>query len=75
MTPIVYPASMAPPKLQLLFQLSPLAAFAIAYQDVLFWGKVPEPLVLSTLGGWTVVALLGGYAIFRRFSPSFAEEV
>ena len=75
MTPIVYPASMAPPKLQLLFQLSPLAAFAIAYQDVLFWGKVPEPLVLSTLGGWTVVALLGGYAIFRRFSPGFAEEV
>ena len=75
LTPIVYPASMAPPKLQLLFQLSPLAAFAIAYQDVLFWGKVPEASLLATLLGWTAVALLGGYAIFRRFSPGFAEEV
>ena len=75
LTPIVYPASMAPPKLQLLFQLSPLAAFAIAYQDVLFWGRVPAPGLVATLLGWTTVALVGGYAIFRRYSPGFAEEV
>ena len=75
LTPIVYPASMAPPKLQILFHLSPLAAFAIAYQDVLFWGKVPEASLFATLLGWTAAALLGGYVIFRRFSPGFAEEV
>jgi homopolymeric O-antigen transport system permease protein len=75
LTPIIYPASMAPPPLQLFFKLSPLAAFAIAYQDVLFWGRVPEALVLSTVLGWTVAALLGGLALFRRFSPVFAEVV
>jgi len=75
LTPIVYPASMAPPKLQALFGVSPLAAFAIAYQDVLFWGRVPPSSLLAVLLGWTAVALLGGYAIFRRFSPGFAEEV
>ena len=32
-------------------------------------------LLLAVLLGWTAVALLGGYAIFRRFSPGFAEEV
>jgi len=75
LTPIVYPASMAPPKLQALFGVSPLAAFAIAYQDVLFWGRVPPSSLLAVLLVWTAVALLGGYAIFRRFSPGFAEEV
>ena len=49
MTPIIYPVAMAPRELQLFFKLSPLAAFAIAYQDVLFWGRVPEEMVLSTL--------------------------
>jgi ABC-2 type transport system permease protein len=75
LTPIIYPVSMAPPTLQLFFKLSPPAAFAIAYQDILFWGRVPEELVLSTLLAWTVAALLGGHAVFRRYSPAFAEEV
>jgi lipopolysaccharide transport system permease protein len=75
MTPIIYPVTMAPAKFQFFFKLSPPAAFAIAYQDVLFWGRVPEELVLSTLFGWTVAALLGGHALFGRYSPAFAEEV
>lgn len=75
MTPIIYPVSMAPASLQFFFKLSPLAAFAIAYQDVLFWGRVPEALVLATVLGWTGAALLGGYALFHRFSPAFAEVV
>ena len=74
-TPIIYPVTMAPPELQLFFKLSPLAAFAIAYQDVLFWGRMPEEMVVATLVGWTAAVLLGGYALFRRFSPVFAEEV
>jgi ABC-type polysaccharide/polyol phosphate export permease len=74
-TPIIYPVTMAPATLQLFFKLSPPAAFAIAYQDVLFRGRVPEELVLSTLLVWTAAALLGGHAIFRRYSPAFAEEV
>lgn len=74
-TPIVYPVAMAPAQLQLFFKTSPLAAFALAYQDVLFWGRVPEGLVILTLLAWTVVVVLGGYAFFRRHSPAFAERV
>ena len=67
--------TMAPATLQLFFKLSPPAAFAIAYQDVLFWGRVPEELVISSLLAWTAAALLSGLAVFRRYSPAFAEEV
>jgi ABC-type polysaccharide/polyol phosphate export permease len=75
MTPIIYPVSMAPSELQTFFKLSPLAAFAIAYQEVLFWGRVPEYLVVSVLVGATALALFSGHTLFRRYSPGFAEEV
>jgi ABC-type polysaccharide/polyol phosphate export permease len=54
--------------------LSPLAAFATMYQDILFWGRLPEGLVTATVLGWTAAALLGGHALFRRFSGNLAEE-
>jgi ABC-type polysaccharide/polyol phosphate export permease len=75
LTPIIYPVTMAPARLQVFFKLSPPAAFAMMYQDVLFWGRLPEGLVASTVLGWTAAALLGGYALFRRFSGNLAEEV
>jgi len=74
-TPIAYPVDMAPPEFQLFFKLSPVAAFAVAYQDVLFWGRVPEPSVIASVFGWTVAAVFAGQAIFRWYSPTLAEEV
>jgi lipopolysaccharide transport system permease protein len=74
-TPIVYSAADAPAIVQPLFPLSPLAAFAVAYQDVLFWGRLPAfPVTLSVIG-WTAASLLMGHAIFRWFDPSFAEDI
>jgi ABC-type polysaccharide/polyol phosphate export permease len=75
LTPIIYPVTMAPDPLQVLFKLSPLAAFAMMYQDVLFWGRLPEGLVTLTVLGWTAAALLGGHVLFRRFGRNLAEEV
>jgi len=75
MTPIVYPARMAPPELRLFFSASPLAAFATAYQDLLFWGRLPAGHVAATLLAWTVALLIVGRWVFASYSPSFAEEV
>lgn len=74
-TPIVYPVTIAPAALQQLFKVNPLAAFAIAYQDVLFWRRVPEAIVLASIVVSAAVALLGGLVVFRRMSPGFAERV
>jgi len=75
LTPIVYPVTMAPATLQVFFTASPLAAFAIAYQDLLFWGRVPGAGVVATVLGWSAVALVCGHRIFRWYSPGFAEAV
>ena len=74
-TPIVYPSTMAPPAMQLFFSISPMAAFAILYQDVLFLGRMPEAGMVVAVLGWTAAALVAGYAVFRSYSPAFAEEV
>jgi ABC-type polysaccharide/polyol phosphate export permease len=75
LTPVIYPVSMVPPPLAPLFALNPLAAFAGAYQDVLFWGRPPAPVTVVTILGSAVLALGGGLAFFRRMSPGLAEEV
>jgi lipopolysaccharide transport system permease protein len=74
-TPIVYQASQAPPLVQVLFQISPLAAFTTAYQDVLFLGVLPGRTVLVSTTSWAVIALLVGLAVFRRYDDGLAEVV
>lgn len=73
MTPVIYPASMAPAPLQDLFLFSPPAAFASAYQDLLVWGRLPDPGVAATVSLSPVLALVVGHRIFRAYRSTFAE--
>jgi lipopolysaccharide transport system permease protein len=75
LTPVIYPVSMVPAPLAPFFAVSPLAAFAAAYQDVLFWGRPPALGTGLTILGSAALAFAGGHAFFRRLSPGFAEEV
>jgi ABC-2 type transport system permease protein len=75
LTPIVYQVQMAPGPLQVFFRTSPLAAFTVAYQDVLVRGILPEAAVAVTVIAWAALTLVLGYTIFRRRSPAFAELV
>ena len=74
LTPVVYPLTMVPPELRLFLMANPSGAFALAYQDVLFWGRQPSLLLTSTALGWTAGLLLVGHLVFRSYSPVFAER-
>ena len=74
-TPIVYPVTMAPAWLQPVLKANPLSAFAIAYQDVLFFRRVPDVTVVVSVLLSPLLSLLLGLAVFRSHSPSFAERV
>jgi ABC-2 type transport system permease protein len=75
LTPIVYPVTLVPSPLQGLVKASPLAAFTIAYQDVLFFGRPPEVQVVGSVVLWTALALFVGAATFARLGPGLAERV
>jgi lipopolysaccharide transport system permease protein len=75
-TPIIYPLSMAPPRVQRLLQLNPFTHLAVAYQEVLF---KPGPFRawdrLLLLGVVSVFVFLAGYFIFDRLRDTLPEEV
>jgi ABC-type polysaccharide/polyol phosphate export permease len=74
-TPIIYSITMVPSNFQFLMKLNPLASYAIAYQDILFWGRIPETLILASLAFWTFTIYLLGSLVFKWYDPSFAELV
>lgn len=75
-TPIVYPLSAAPPRIQRLLNLNPFTHLAVAYQQVLF---VPGPFagwpLLLELGAVSVGVCVFGYWVFDRLRDTLAEEV
>ena len=75
-TPIVYPLSAAPPRIQRLLQLNPFTHLAMAYQEVLV---VPGPFTawprLLELGGIAILIFVFGYWVFDRLRDTLAEEV
>ena len=75
LTPIVYPSEMVPGPWRSALALSPPAAFAAAYQDVLFWGRLPAWTTAASTLVSTVVALALGLAVFKTMSPAFVERV
>ena len=75
LTPIVYPVEMVPGFWRSALTLSPPAAFAAAYQDVLFWGRVPAWTTAASTLVSTAATLVLGLVVFKAMSPTFVERV
>ncbi|MDR7420336.1 MAG: ABC transporter permease [Armatimonadota bacterium] len=75
LTPVIYPLTMAPPRLQSVLILNPMTAFISAYQDITYWGRVPGPDAFLVMVAWATVSLAVGLVIFRRRSPYLAEDL
>jgi ABC-type polysaccharide/polyol phosphate export permease len=74
-TPILYPIEMVPPPVRRWMLISPLAAFAVAYQDLLLKAELPHWRLLAVIVAWTLASVGVGYLVFHRLSPRVAEEV
>ena len=74
-TPILYQLEGLPGALRQLIALNPLTPVFNAYQESLFFGRLPDwrPLAVSGLIG--VAVLVGGYAIFEHYRDVMPEEV
>ncbi len=77
LTPILYPLSMIdyPMVRKLITWVNPFTPFAIAYQDLMFFGRIPTAATWIPGVLWAVVAFAIGSWIFSRLSPGMAESV
>ena len=68
-------AEMVPGSWRSALALSPPAAFAAAYQDVLFWGRVPAWTTAVSTVVSTLATVVLGLVVFKTMSPDFLERV
>ncbi len=55
--------------------LNPFAPFSTAFQEVLFNGLQPEPVLLAQMAGWALVSWMLGSWLFSRLADSLVEAV
>jgi ABC-type polysaccharide/polyol phosphate export permease len=75
-TPIIYPHFQPNvQKFKPFFNLNPFTHLAIAYQEILFFGRIGHWKWLLALGVASVALFLACYWVFDRLRDSFAEAV
>ena len=75
LTPILYPVDMVPQQFVKLFYLNPMTSIAIAYRDILYYGKAPEMETLINATVLGVAILIIGKVLFSKLQRRFAEEL
>jgi lipopolysaccharide transport system permease protein len=73
-SPIIYPISQVPERLQPLYMLHPMVGIIEAYRSVLLYQRLPGPsLAVSAVISFTVLVV--GYWYFKRVEFKFADIV
>jgi ABC-type polysaccharide/polyol phosphate export permease len=75
LTPILYPITQVPEPFRGLVSLNTFAPFAIAYQDVLMYNRIPSFGAFMIMICVGLISLPCGLFVFSYFRWSFAEEV
>ena len=75
-TPIIYDAErLANSRLRVLLEINPMAHLIGAQRDVLLAGRGPDVARLGAVALLATVLVVGGRAVFDRFSHRFPDEV
>ena len=76
LTPILYSIERIRPVTRpFVLLLNPLAALILSYREILYAGAPPDLRVLATTAVEALLALMVGFAVFRRLSHAFADEL
>jgi ABC-type polysaccharide/polyol phosphate export permease len=85
LTPIIWDVSRLPetstilgleiPIARWVYYLNPMASIVATYRDILYWGWRPALDFFARTAITVLVVLALGYALFRRYSKTFGEEL
>jgi lipopolysaccharide transport system permease protein len=74
-TPIVYPVSILPDRLQGLLELNPLTHFITAYQQIVLNNQWPQLILFKYHLIISIATLITGFFLFRRLSGDIVDEL
>ncbi|WP_127509276.1 ABC transporter permease [Paenibacillus humicus] len=75
LTPIVFTSEMIPKDLQFVFQLNPMKIIIESFHDIFFYNKFPDLSALGIFYIFSIALLIISFAVFRKLSRNFAEEI
>lgn len=75
LAPILYPLTMIPDRFRSLMYLNPLTVIAIASQDVLFLGQMPDWSDLGLYAAASALFAWGSFAWFQHTRKGFADVI
>lgn len=75
LTPILYPVNMASGAIRHVLGLNPMVYIISAYQDIFFYGRVPNLLGLLGVAGLSCILLVMAFSFFESQREFIAEEV
>ncbi|MGQ9897963.1 MAG: ABC transporter permease [Acidobacteriota bacterium] len=75
MMPIMYPLTAIPERARWIVEHNPLVGLFYGYQQVFYYGEVPDPRRLLGLFVLAVALFYGGQFTFNRQSEFFAEHI
>jgi ABC-2 type transport system permease protein len=75
MTPIVYELRQVPERFRLLFLLSPMSPFVVAYQQIFYYREWPDATVWLMAVALALGAFVIGALLFLAFEDGFTEQL
>ncbi len=75
LTPIAYPMAMVPERYRPLMYANPATVLLRPFQEILFEGRLPDPLHLVLGTGWALALLLAAVTVFESMRDGLAEEI
>ncbi len=73
LTPIVYTTQMLPESYREAFLLNPMTGIVMGYQNILVYGKSPDPNLLAYPAGLALAALALALFLYRRAGEDMAD--
>lgn len=74
-TPVIYGLNDIPEKWRDFFMINPMCHIITAYRDILYYKQLPDISSLLAIGGFSLVFLFIGLAVFSHIKKHFAETL
>ena len=75
MTPLFYPIEMIPDQFMILFKINPLYAGVKCFRDIVLAGTFPEMKFFIYLVITSIVALIIGIFLFKKYQDEFILNI
>lgn len=73
LSPVFYPADALPESFRILLYLNPMTPAIEWSRDVMFWGRIPDPLLLAISTVVSVIIAWFGFLWFQKTRKGFAD--